>query len=92
VFGLVTKAQLEQHHRELSAEIASCRRLQEEVAYEWAKWFNKFRSLYAMLLKRERSAEVNGVGTTPDLEAPSGTQPIRGNPTALELLRKRGRA
>ena len=84
----------------MSAEIASCRKLQEEVAYEWAKWFNKFRSLYAMLLKRERSADVplqqlrseGGSGGRDGADgAESAVPSVRGNPLAIELLRKRGR-
>ena len=90
MFGLVTKAQLEEHRRELSAEIASCRKLQEEVAYEWAKWFNKFRSLYAMLLKREAATSARTPGeASSTADSPVETSQQRGNPLALELLRKR---
>ena len=55
MFGLVTKRELDQLRADLVKDVRDGKALQEELAYEWAKWFNKFRSLYAMLLKREKS-------------------------------------
>jgi len=59
MFGLVTKRELDQLRADLVADVRKGQALQEELSYEWAKWFNKFRSLYAMLLKREKSAAAD---------------------------------
>jgi len=56
MFGLVTKRELDQLRADLVADIQRGRDFEKELQYEWAKWFNKFRSLYAMLLKREKTA------------------------------------
>jgi hypothetical protein len=56
-FGFVTRRQLDQQREDLRKEIAATGAAIEEIQYEWAKWYNKFRSLYAMLLKREKKAD-----------------------------------
>ena len=65
MFGLVTKRELDQLRADLVADVRKGQALQEELSYEWAKWFNKFRSLYAMLLKREKSAADPAQGLDP---------------------------
>jgi hypothetical protein len=75
-FGFVTKRQLDQLREDLTKDVRAGQAFQEELQYEWAKWFNKFRSLYAMLLKREKSGEGAGVEPTgTDDEAPSSAGP-----------------
>ena len=65
MFGLVTKRELDQLRADLVADIQRSRDFEREIQYEWAKWFNKFRSLYAMLLKREKSAADPAQGLDP---------------------------
>ena len=65
MFGLVTKRELDQLRADLVADIRRGRDFEKEIQYEWAKWFNKFRSLYAMLLKREKSAADPAQGLDP---------------------------
>ena len=65
MFGLVTKRELDQLRADLVADIQRGRDFEKEIQYEWAKWFNKFRSLYAMLLKREKSAADPAQGLDP---------------------------
>jgi hypothetical protein len=70
-FGLVTKKYLEQHLAELREEFQSSAAFQDELRFEWARWYDKFRSLYLMLLKRDKKAakeasgEANGDGEAP---------------------------
>jgi len=74
VFGLVTKRELDQLRADLVKDVRDGKALQEELAYEWAKWFNKFRSLYALLLKREKKTaeglDDGGSGPREDAPAP----------------------
>jgi len=55
VFGLVTKRELDQLREELTQQLRKGQAFEQELEYEWAKWYDKFRSLYARLLKREKS-------------------------------------
>ncbi len=85
-FGLVTRSELEQHRRELQAEVKAAIAFEEEIKYEWALWFNKFRSLYATLLKREKKAAQ---------DAPGGTivdEPVPQDLPTLEEAKARWRA
>ena len=84
MFGLVTKRELDQLRADLVKDVRDGKALQEELAYEWAKWFNKFRSLYAMLLKREKSAADDGAGVE---ETPAPSAPAV--PPSLVGLRRR---
>jgi hypothetical protein len=68
IFGLVTRAELERRVVELREELKKSDAELEEMKFEWAKWFNKFRSLYAMLLKREKN-------TAPGDEEPAPADP-----------------
>ena len=54
MFGLLTRRQLEKilDERELHQK-----RALEEMAFEWARWFDKFRSLYAQWVKRDAKAQ-----------------------------------
>lgn len=63
-FGWVTRAQLDAKADELRKEIAAGLAFEEEMKYEWALWFNKFRSLYATLLKREKKVAKDDAGET----------------------------
>ncbi len=65
-FGLVTKRELDQLREELTQQVRKGQAFQQELEYEWAKWYDKFRSLYARLLKREKAAgpEGDGAGDT----------------------------
>ena len=83
MFGLVTKRELDQLRADLVKDVRDGKALQEELAYEWAKWFNKFRSLYAMLLKREKSAADSG--DEPASEAPEAPSA----PPSLVGMRRR---
>jgi len=67
MFGLVTRRELE---RALDARDEAWKRRVEELAFEWARWYDKFRSLYAMLLKREKKivGEEEVASTSPDQE------------------------
>ena len=74
MFGLVTKRELDQLRADLVLDIQRGRDFEKELQYEWAKWFNKFRSLYAMLLKREKSATIpDEAGAGPDGPESSAT-------------------
>ena len=84
MFGLVTKRELDQLRADLVADIQRGRDFEKEIQYEWAKWFNKFRSLYAMLLKREKSAADDGAGVE---ETPAPSAPAV--PPSLVGLRRR---
>jgi hypothetical protein len=53
VFGFVTRRELEQLLEERDHKQ---KRQIEDLAFEWARWYDKFRSLYAMLLKREKKS------------------------------------
>ncbi len=74
MFGLVTKRELDQLRADLVADIQRGRDFEKEIQYEWAKWFNKFRSLYALLLKREKKTaeglDDGGSGPREDAPAP----------------------
>jgi len=61
MFGLVTRKELEKRLDDRDREL---KRATEELAFEWARWFDKFRSLYAMLLKREKKASEDAPGST----------------------------
>ena len=56
------------HHRVFGGR----HQLQAELEMEWARWFNKFRALYAMLLKREKTAA-----------GPDGEEPAEGSPSTV---------
>jgi len=73
MFGLVTKRELDQLRADLVLDIQRGRDFEKELQYEWAKWFNKFRSLYAMLLKREKTAAEGDPAI--EGEAPTGPGP-----------------
>jgi hypothetical protein len=80
MFGLVTKRQLEQHREDLAREVEAGRKDMEAMKYEWASWYDKFRSLYARLLKRAKTAEAapgeaNGDDVDQD-HPPAGIQPL----------------
>lgn len=79
MFGLVTKRELDQLRADLVKDVRDGKALQEELAYEWAKWFNKFRSLYAMLLKREKSATADDGAGVEETPAPSAALPRLAN-------------
>ena len=83
MFGLVTKRELDQLRADLVEDVRKGRALQEEMQYEWAKWFNKFRTLYAMLLKREKSA---GESQSPD--AGEADRPTPDAPPRLATLKR----
>jgi hypothetical protein len=70
IFGLVTRRELDRLKADLTKDQHDFVQELEEIKYEWAKWFNKFRSLYAMLLKREKSAGAE--------DEPGGVQPAAG--------------
>jgi len=79
MFGLVTKRELDQLRADLVADIQRGRDFEKELQYEWAKWFNKFRSLYAMLLKREKSATADDGAGVEETPAPSAALPRLAN-------------
>jgi len=61
MFGLITRRQLE---KILDERDQHQKRALEEMAFEWARWFDKFRSLYAMLLKREKKSSEDAPSST----------------------------
>ena len=77
MFGLVTKRELDQLRADLVLDIQRGRDFEKELQYEWAKWFNKFRSLYAMLLKREKSAGESQSPDAGDADRPTPDAPPR---------------
>jgi len=77
LFGLVTKRVLDERLAELSADVRRGQELQKEIEFEWARWFNKFRTLYAMLLKREKKLTDDAPGPTTDQADVSQDHPAR---------------
>jgi hypothetical protein len=66
VFGLVTRRELE---KAIAAADAERKRELEEIAFEWARWFDKFRTLYAQWVKRDKKAAEDAPGSTIDAGA-----------------------
>jgi len=74
MFGIVTKTQLRQHAEELRRDVEAGRRDIEELKFACESWFDKFRTLYARLLKRDRvgaaGAETGNGGESPETPKP----------------------
>jgi len=75
-FGLITKRELDQLREDLTRDVRKGQAFQQEIEYEWAKWFDKFRSLYARLLKREQKSAQDAPGDT-NGEPDASKQPRR---------------
>jgi len=54
MFGLVSKRQLEQHAEELRAEVEAARRDIDALKFEWNSMYDKFRTMLARWVKRDR--------------------------------------
>jgi len=87
MFGLLTRRQLEKilDERELHQK-----RALEEMAFEWARWFDKFRSLYAQWVKRdakhdELAGSAGPLGGEASADASGGASP----PPALRFPNSR---
>lgn len=74
MFGLVTRRELE---RALDERDEAWKRRVEELAFEWARWYDKFRSLYAMLLKREKKTDGGASESEPAPDAGKPGVPVR---------------
>lgn len=62
MFGLVTRRELGKILDERDKALARDR---EEMAFEWSRWFDKFRSLYAQWTNRDKkAAKVDPGGAT----------------------------
>ena len=85
LFGLATKRELDRLREDVVHELRKSSVHTEEMEYEWTKWFNKFRSLYAMLLKREKSAD-QGEAQGPEGQAEEETA----SPGRLQFRSRRG--
>jgi len=73
LFGLITRRELEKLLDERDRQL---KREREEMAFEWARWFDKFRSLYAQWLKRDKKAVEDPSGSTiVDESSPQGVDP-----------------
>lgn len=79
MFGIVTKTQLDRKVEELRAEFQAAVRFEEDIKYEWAEWYNKFRLLHARLMKRDlpkdpkdelAAGDSNGKNPPADSEVP----------------------
>jgi len=75
---------------ELRDQVRDLKRRFEEVEYEWADWYQKFRNLHARLAKAAKAAERDAVGAGgdgdadgapggPDVRDPTGAAPQGGN-------------
>jgi len=81
MFGLVTRRELE---RALDERDEAWKRRVEELAFEWARWYDKFRSLYAMLLKREKKVDHTEAGGA---ESPETAAIAPGGPSLFRSRR-----
>lgn len=61
MFGLITRRELE---KILDARDKELARASEEMAFEWSRWFDKFRSLYAQWTNRDKKHSKDGAGAT----------------------------
>ena len=72
IFGLVTK-------RELEKAIADARednvRALQEMQFEWSRWYDKFRQLYAQWVKRDKKAAEDEPGGSAGELGPESVQP-----------------
>jgi len=56
MFGIVTKRQLDRHAEELRAEVEAARRDIDALKFEWNSMYDKFRTMLARWVKRDRVA------------------------------------
>jgi len=75
MFGLVSKRQLDQHAEELRAEVEAARRDIDALKFEWNSMYDKFRTMLARWVKRDKVTEGgnggDGPGPREDARAPS---------------------
>jgi hypothetical protein len=83
-FGLVTQRELDQRAEELRKEFQRAVAFEEEIRYEWASWYDKFRALYQRLLKREKKAAQVDPGAT------NGEGEVQEYPLPLRRFNRRG--
>ena len=57
MFGIVTKRQLDQHAEELRAEVEAARRDIDALKFEWNSMYDKFRTMLARWVKRDRDKD-----------------------------------
>src|SRR5439155_26495145 len=78
MFGLVTRRELRELEERWKKKL-------EELEYEWADWYGKFRNLHARLAKRVKDAD-----RAPEPDGADGGDPVREalhRPSQAELAR-----
>ena len=57
MFGIVTKTQLRQHAHEISQQVEAARRDIDALKFEWNSMYDKFRTMLARWVKRDRDKD-----------------------------------
>lgn len=78
MFGIVTKRQLDRHAEELRAEVEAARRDIDALKFEWNSMYDKFRTMLARWVKRDKDnqAEPGGDGVVTGTEESTSSRPV----------------